>query len=62
MASQRLLFRTVNSFVFVSIVCSAAVEQAYVVRTSEGKFQIKSGVSKDFVAEASFANGINETG
>ena len=49
-------------FVFVCVVTSATVKSAYVIKTSRGEFQIKSGVSKNFVAKASFANGINETG
>ena len=41
---------------------SAPVEDAYVTKTAGGEFQIKLGFSNNFVAKASFANGINETG
>ena len=53
-----LLFST-SLFLFVS---PAQVEDAYVIKTSEGEFQIKLGFSDNFVAKAAFANGVNETG
>ena len=50
-----------STFLFLSV-SPAQVEDAYVTKTAGGDFQVKLGFSNNFVAKASFANGVNETG